>query len=119
MSRLAAAILALLLAWAPPASAHALLRAANPAVGSVVHEAPASLAIEYSEGVEPSFSRVEVHDASGARVDAGTLATAPDSNKRVLVKLKHLPPGEYRVEWHVTSVDTHRTEGSFSFTVAP
>jgi methionine-rich copper-binding protein CopC len=29
-----------------------------------------------------------------------------------------LKPGSYTVTWHVLSVDTHRTEGSYSFTVS-
>ena len=33
------------------------------------------------------------------------------------VGLKSLPPGTYRVLWHALSVDTHTTEGSFSFHV--
>jgi methionine-rich copper-binding protein CopC len=28
-----------------------------------------------------------------------------------------LAPGNYTVTWHVTSVDAHKTQGSFSFTV--
>jgi len=31
--------------------------------------------------------------------------------------LPQLKPGRYRVRWHVVSVDTHRTEGSFEFSV--
>jgi len=30
-----------------------------------------------------------------------------------------LAPGRYTVRWKVLSVDTHRTEGSFSFEVKP
>nr|WP_280113455.1 copper resistance protein CopC [Methylobacterium nodulans] len=30
-----------------------------------------------------------------------------------------LPPGIYRVTWHVVSVDTHRTQGSFTFEIRP
>lgn len=37
--------------------------------------------------------------------------------KRLAVSLGALPPGTYNVVWHATSVDTHKTEGSF--TVAP
>jgi methionine-rich copper-binding protein CopC len=33
------------------------------------------------------------------------------------ISLKALPPGTYKVRWHVLSVDTHKTEGSYSFTV--
>jgi methionine-rich copper-binding protein CopC len=28
-----------------------------------------------------------------------------------------LPSGTYKASWHVLSVDTHTTEGDFSFTV--
>ena len=31
--------------------------------------------------------------------------------------LRSLSSGTYRVRWHVLSVDTHRTEGSFTFSV--
>jgi copper resistance protein C len=31
--------------------------------------------------------------------------------------VKPLAPGVYQVQWHVISVDTHRTQGNFSFTV--
>jgi copper resistance protein C len=30
-----------------------------------------------------------------------------------------LPPGVYRVNWHVLSVDSHKTQGSFTFEVRP
>ena len=32
-------------------------------------------------------------------------------------RIPALPPGTYTVIWHVTSVDTHKTKGSFKFTV--
>jgi hypothetical protein len=33
------------------------------------------------------------------------------------VALKPLPPGTYKVIWRVLSVDTHRTQGEFTFSV--
>jgi copper resistance protein C len=63
---------------------------------------------------EPAFSSVEVSDANGARVDLGK-PTISASTMRV--GLKALPPGTYRVRWQVLSVDTHTTEGSFTFHV--
>jgi copper resistance protein C len=39
------------------------------------------------------------------------------SGARMSVGLKALSPGTYHVHWHALSVDTHKTEGSFSFTV--
>jgi len=36
------------------------------------------------------------------------------------VRLAHpLKPGTYLVSWHVVSVDTHRTSGTYKFTVTP
>lgn len=100
------------------AFAHAFLDRASPAVGSEVSGSPATLNLTYTEPVEPLFSTIAVTDTSGARVDEGKPATQDDG--RVLsVKLKPLAPGAYAVEWHVTSVDTHKTEGHFTFTVKP
>ena len=97
---------------------HAMLDRALPAVGSAVFGAPATVDLTYSEPVEPVFSRIQVTDANGVRVDEGKLT--PRKDGRVLsVKLRPLPPGVYAVEWHVTSVDSHKTEGHFTFTVRP
>ncbi|HYZ21268.1 MAG TPA: copper resistance protein CopC [Rhodopila sp.] len=102
---------------APPALAHAMLDHATPPVGSA-GPAPASVSLRYTEPVEPLFSTVSVTNAKGDRVDDGK--PKPDADGRILVvPLKQLPPGTYNVEWHVTSVDTHKTEGHFSFTVKP
>lgn len=100
------------------AAAHAFLAKASPAVGSTVPSAPAELSIDFTQGVEPAFSRIEVSDASGARVDRND-PHAEGGDSRLAVGLKPLPPGRYLVSWQAVSVDTHRTQGSFSFTVAP
>lgn len=116
--RTGAAALVLFLAAAVPAFAHALLRSADPAVGSSVAHAPKELKLTFSETLEPAFCRVVVTDAGGARVDAGTLQADPANARRLLVPLKPLAPGVYTVTWHATSTDTHRTQGRFTFTVA-
>ena len=43
--------------------------------------------------------------------------TAPGDDRRLLVDVPDLHAGHYKVTWHVTSVDTHKTEGSFQFSV--
>jgi copper resistance protein C len=100
------------------AFAHAFLDRASPSVGSEVSGSPAALDLAYTEPVEPLFSSIQVTDASGERVDVGT-PTPRDDGRILSVKLKPLRPGAYAVAWHVTSVDTHKTEGHFSFTVRP
>ena len=42
---------------------------------------------------------------------------APGDDRKLLVDLPDLHAGHYTVTWHVTSVDTHKTEGSFQFSV--
>jgi methionine-rich copper-binding protein CopC len=96
------------------AHAHAFLDHAEPRVGSTVPTAPGELVLYYSQNLEPAFSSVEVSDGSGARVDLGKPRISASTMR---VGLKQLPPGTYRVRWQVLSVDTHTTEGSFTFHV--
>jgi methionine-rich copper-binding protein CopC len=108
-----------LLAWTGAACAHAFLSHAIPLVGSTVPSAPPVLTLDYTEGVETAFSTVVVKNAAGVRVDNNDLHNAPGNQKRILLGLQSLKPGAYTVEWHVTSVDTHKTEGTFTFSVGP
>jgi hypothetical protein len=101
------------------AFAHAHLQSAIPAAGSTVTAAPADLACNFTEALEQKFSQLEVQDASGKRVDAGDMHLTPGNGKQMLVGLPKLGAGVYTVLWHATSVDTHKTEGRFTFTLAP
>jgi copper resistance protein C len=109
-------ILSLLLTALTPAGAHAhaFLDHANPLVGSTVSSAPREVTLTFTQNLEPAFSSVQVTDANGARVDEGK---AQISGNTMRIALKALPPGAYRVRWHALSVDTHTTEGNFTFHV--
>ncbi len=111
--------LALLAFAAPRASAHAFLDHASPAVGSSVPTAPAMLSLWFTQSLEPAFSKIIVKNAAGQEVDLGNAKLAPDNPAELQIGLKPLPPGTYTVHWRVLSVDTHRTKGSFTFTVGP
>ena len=78
---------------------------------------PAQVVIDFTEGVEPRFSTIEVKNAHGARVDMDRPHLV-GGDEHLAVDLKSLLPGEYTVIWHVTATDTHKTEGRFNFTVA-
>jgi methionine-rich copper-binding protein CopC len=94
--------------------AHAFLDHAEPRVGSTVPTAPREVSLSFTQKLEPAFSSAEVSDANGARVDLGK----PSVSASVMrIRLKQLSAGTYRVRWHVLSVDTHTTEGSFTFQV--
>jgi methionine-rich copper-binding protein CopC len=106
-----------MLCAASPAFAHAFLERASPPVGSAVATSPPELALTFTEGVEPLFSTLELRDANGAPVSIGTPRTASGNDRQLVIDLPKLAPGTYSVIWHATSVDTHKTEGSYKFTV--
>jgi methionine-rich copper-binding protein CopC len=120
LSRSAAAVLIAGFALTPVAAfAHAHLDHASPAVGSTVAQAPDEISLWFTEALEPKFSTIEVHDAQGTPVQSGPATLARDNTAQLRVPLKTLPPGTYRVIWRVLSVDTHRTQGDFTFRVGP
>jgi methionine-rich copper-binding protein CopC len=94
--------------------AHANLQSASPAVGSTVGSPPGQVSLTFSQNLERKFSRLEVRNAGGARVDSGGVSV---SGNTMRVGVKGLAPGAYTVHWRVLSVDTHTTEGSFTFRV--
>jgi methionine-rich copper-binding protein CopC len=102
---------------APAVRAHAFLDHASPAVGSSVPTAPSVVTLWFTQDLEPAFSSVTVTNEAGQRVDLGNAQIPPDSRARLQIALKPLPPGTYLVSWHVVSVDTHPTEGTFTFEV--
>ena len=81
-----------LLASTGAALAHAHLKRADPAADSVVTTAPGEIAIDFTEGVEPKFSAIEVQNAQGQRVDKGDARIAPADAKRLITSLPRLAP---------------------------
>jgi methionine-rich copper-binding protein CopC len=101
------------------AEAHAMLKRASPRVGSTVAKAPDAVRLWFSEALEPTFSTVQVLDSSGARIDRDDKHLDSKDHALMEISLPQLKPGTYKVIWHALSVDTHATDGSFTFTVAP
>jgi methionine-rich copper-binding protein CopC len=113
----AAVALAALLVGSGVAWSHAFLDHAEPRVGSSVKSPPSQVRAWFTQSLEPAFSTLEVVNERGDRVDQGP-AKADAANPALLqVALKPLGPGTYRVKWRVLSVDTHVTEGDFTFRV--
>lgn len=107
-------------ALAPVAAlAHAHLDRAMPAPNTVQATAPKDVTIWFTEALEAKFSTIEVRDAKGALMTAGATALVSGNTAQLQVPLKALPPGTYKVIWKVLSVDTHRSNGEFSFKVWP
>ena len=112
-------VLAQAVVFVPPARAHAFLDHAVPAVGSSVKGSPPQVKLWFTEQLEPAFSTIQVLDRSGRRVDKADMKVDPSEPTVLQVSLPTLSPGTYRVTWRVLSVDTHVTEGDFTFDVVP
>lgn len=105
---------------AETASAHALPKMEDPPAGTAVAKPPTRIAITFSEAVDLHFSGIIVRNAQGQRVDRGDDKPDPHDAARLSVGLKHdLAAGTYSVTWHALDTDGHRTQGNYSFSVAP
>jgi methionine-rich copper-binding protein CopC len=100
---------------AHPASAHAFLDHADPRVGSTVARSPAQVTLWFTERLEPAFSTLKVLDGAGKEVDAQDRKVEATS-MRVTIPAA-LAPGKYSVVWRALSIDTHVTDGEFTFEV--
>jgi methionine-rich copper-binding protein CopC len=117
--RVAGLALAVLLWGAAGAWAHAFLDRADPRVGSSVRTPPAQVRLWFTENLEPAFSSVQVVNEAGQRVDKEDGQVDPANLSLLRISVPPLPPGTYKVIWRVLSVDTHVTEGDFTFKAAP
>jgi len=97
--------------------AHAFLKDADPGVGSTIQTSPGEIRIRFTENIEPAVSSIQVFDASGKEVDKRDLHLDRSDHALLHVSLPQLGPGSYKVVWRVVSVDTHVTNGNFTFRI--
>ena len=101
---------------ASAAFAHAHLKSSEPAADSS-GAAPKELRLTFSEGVEATFTKVSL-SKDGTEVAIKGLQTQ-GAGKKVLVVTPAAPlaAGNYKVVWNAVSVDTHKSNGEYSFKV--
>jgi methionine-rich copper-binding protein CopC len=104
----------LLLLVTGEANAHAFLDHAEPRVGNKVATAPREVTLWFTQKLELAFSTITVTNSAGQRVDTGKTRV---SGSQMSVSLRPGGTGTYHVTWRVLSVDTHTTDGSFTFQV--
>jgi copper transport protein len=110
--RIAWLILAVFLALAAPATAHADLLDADPRPNTRVDQAPERLALEFSEPLQDTYTSVELVDANHTdHVD--TFAIGED-RRQLEASLGDLEDGVYTVRWQaLSSADGHTTAGTY------
>ncbi len=93
---------------------HAKLIVTAPAAGERLTQAPKQLTLKFNEAVELGALKLSTDGKDIALALDRAQAAAP----QVSVALPSLPPGTYRVQWSVLTVDDgHVVKGTFSFVV--
>jgi len=109
---------AFLLALVRPAAAHANLVRSTPAAGAVLETAPPTIQLEFSEELDPSFSRVQLFNSQYQLIEPGPGEVAAANPKVMRLIIPDLARGSYTAIWRVRSAaDGHITEGSIPFGV--
>ncbi|WP_152562943.1 CopC domain-containing protein YobA [Serratia sp. Ag2] len=103
---------------AQQALAHAHLKMQVPAADASISSAPKMLTLNFSEGIEASFSGVKITGPDHKAVKTGKLSLDPNNSTQINIPIEtELTAGKYNVSWHVVSVDGHKTKGQYSFTL--
>ena len=115
MKRTVVSLLLIILTGTGGVEAHAFLKDSEPAVGGTVQTSPNEVRIRFTENIEPAFSSIKVFDAAGEQVDKRDVHLDRSDRALLHVSLPRLGAGIYKVVWRVVSVDTHVTNGNFTF----
>jgi copper transport protein len=111
-----AALLGVVVGWAPAAGAHAVLSTSTPAEGERLPTGPSSVTLSFTEPVSLGLGGVSVLDRTGARMDRG--ATEQPAPNRIRAELQpDLADGTYLISYRVTSADGHVVSGGVMFAV--
>ena len=113
----AVALLAIGVSNPTAAWAHSFPEQETPSAGQTVPSPPSEVAIKFDAPIEKLFAKLEVTGADGTNHAEGAPQVSDDGT-RLSIKVPTLKPGEYTVKWAVVCIDTHHTQGSYTFTVA-
>jgi methionine-rich copper-binding protein CopC len=101
------------------AEAHAFLDHAEPKVGSKIHVSPNEVKIWFTQKLVAAFSGLQVFDADNNEVDKRDKRLDKADQTLLVVSTPTLKAGKYKVVWRAVSVDTHVTQGDFTFEISP
>lgn len=99
------------------AMAHAHLNRASPADRAEESTSPGAITLTFTEDIEIALSSIQLSAEAGRVISTGKAHYVDGNRKSLQVVLPQLEPGIYKVAWKVTSVDTHHSEGGYTFTV--
>ena len=114
---LAALVVALIVAGAAPAFAHATLLTTDPQPGGKFDTSPREISLRFNEPVEVSLGGIRLYDARERRIDVGEPEHPNGQGNQVAASMPKVDDGTYVVTWRVTSADAHPVQGAFTFQV--
>ena len=100
-----------------PASAHANLVSSTPAANSTAAKSVQEVRLKFSETIEVKLSKVSIKGPQGVVAASAMVLDPKDRTVLVLSFAAPLSAGRYIVDWEAVAADTHKTHGTFSFTV--
>ena len=112
------------LAFAGVAQAHTKLVSSSPAANATVAK-PGRVVLTFSERVVAKFTGATLTMTSmpgmanhqPMAITGFTSAMSADGKTLTLTMRRALAAGTYQLKWHAAGADTHRMEGTFTFTV--
>src|SRR3954447_12500004 len=107
------AVVALALAAAQPAWAHATFVRSTPASGDVLRRAPRAVRVEFTDGVRVGPRNAAIENGGGS-ILRGPPRVAGET---LVLPLRKVGDGDYTVRWSIVSDDGHEEEGVFAFGV--
>ena len=106
-------------AAAVASASQAILDYAVPGVGLTVSGPVREVRLYFTIGMIAASSSVQIISSTGAAIAASRPVNDPSDRQIVIVRLKRaLPPGTYKVRWHVITIDQRQTSGAYLFTVS-
>lgn len=115
---------AVLLVGSTAANAHTKLVSSSPAANASVVKTT-TISLNFNEKVVPAFSGADVvmtgmpgmENHQAMKLSGLKASWSADGKTLTLVAGRAFPAGSYQVSWHAAGADTHRMEGTFSFSV--
>ena len=112
------------LALAGAAQAHPKLLASTPSANASVVK-PGKIELKFSEALIGPMTGAELvmtgmpgmANHAPMKITGFTAAIGQDRKTLTLMLRRALTAGTYRVIWHAVAADTHRVQGTFTFTV--
>jgi copper transport protein len=113
---LLAGLVALGVAGAAVASAHASLLKSDPSDGQILDSSPDRIVLTFTEPPDLTLTTIGVVSSSGANVDVGPVKAGPAPRTAEVDVTKPLEDGVYTVTWRtVSTTDGHVTANAFTF----